>query len=52
MNEQDLNNLRAVFAIARKELSADRDQLIGLLNLEEKVLETLNDDEGSSKKED
>jgi len=47
MNEQDLNNLRAVFAIARKELSADRDQLIGLLNLEEKVLKNVSEEEAS-----
>lgn len=47
MNEQDLNNLRTVFAIARKELSADRDQLIGLLNLEEKVLKNVSEEETS-----
>ena len=47
MNEQDLNNLKAVFAIARKELSADRDQLIGLLNLEEKVLKNVSEEETS-----
>lgn len=52
MNEQDLNNLKAVFSIARERVAFDRGQLIEILKLEEKVLETLNDDEGSSKKED
>jgi hypothetical protein len=52
MNEQDLNNLKAVFSIARERVASDRPQLIEILKLEEKVLETLNDDEGSSKKED
>ena len=42
MNEQDLKNLSIVFAIARKENSADRNAVIELLKLEDKVLSELS----------
>jgi len=41
MNENDLKNLSIVFAIARKENSADRNAVIELLNLEDKIIAEL-----------
>ena len=42
MNENDLKNLSIVFAIARKENSADRNAVIELLNLEDKIIAELS----------
>jgi hypothetical protein len=39
----DFNNLSNLFAIARKHLSESRDQMIFLLNFEDKLNDALND---------
>jgi hypothetical protein len=41
MTEQDLKNIEVVFAIARKELALDENQLVEIINLKRKVLELL-----------
>lgn len=47
MNESDYKNLSIVFAIARKEVVMDRVQLVEIMNLEDKVLQELKDNEQS-----
>lgn len=41
MTEQDLKNIEVVFAIARKELALDENQLVEIINLKKKVLNAL-----------
>jgi len=41
MTEQDLKNIEVVFAIARKELALNENQLVEIINLKRKVLEAL-----------
>jgi hypothetical protein len=40
----DVKNLMVVFAIARKELSLDREQIKELISLEERVIKILEDE--------
>ena len=45
MTEQDLKNIEVVFAIARKELALDENQLVEIINLKKKVLNALTPEE-------
>lgn len=40
----DVKNLMVVFAIARKELALDREQIKELISLEERVIKILEDE--------
>lgn len=40
----DINNLSVVFAIARKELALDREQIKELILLEERIIKVLEDE--------
>jgi len=49
MTEQDLKNIEVVFAIARKELALDENQLVEIINLKKKVLNALTPEEEEQK---
>ncbi len=49
MTEQDLKNIEVVFAIARKELALDENQLVEIINLKNKVLNALTSEEEEQK---
>lgn len=49
MTEQDLKNIEVVFAIARKELALDENQLVEIISLKKKVLEILTPKEEEQK---
>jgi hypothetical protein len=49
MTEQDLKNIEVVFAIARKELALDENQLVEIINLKKKVLNALTPEEEDQK---
>jgi len=49
MTEQDLENIEVVFAIARKELALDENQLVEIINLKKKVLNALTPEEEEQK---
>jgi hypothetical protein len=51
MNENDIKNLKAVFQGARAGANGDREILIELMKLEDKLFALL-DDKGASEKED
>jgi len=49
MTEQDLKNIEVVFAIARKKLALDENQLVEIINLKKKVLNALTPEEEEQK---
>ena len=49
MTEQDLENIEVVFAIARKELALDENQLVEIINLKKKVLNALTPEKEEQK---
>lgn len=49
--EQDVKNVEAVFALARKEVALDEQQLIELINLKVRVLKSLEVAYEASKEE-
>ena len=49
MTEQDLKNIEVVFAIARKELALDENQLVEIINLKKKVLNALTPEKEEQK---
>jgi len=44
MDGNDIKNLSVVFAIARKELALDREQIKELISLEERIIKILEDE--------
>ena len=42
MTKQDLNDLRTLFALGRQGYAKDRDSIVQLLTLEDKLFEELN----------
>lgn len=44
MNTQDLKNIAVLFAIARKELHADKESIKEIIRLEEKLFKHLEDE--------
>jgi hypothetical protein len=50
MNENDLKNIEVVFAIARKELALDENQLLEIIDLKRRLFNEIKNEEETNLK--